>query len=400
MKPIEDIATKLQTIEQSIKGVHSKEVLLSIVCENTERDPKYFKYFDTKIGAHSYRGWSYLPYGPGRDLLFGSLFYFLDNTPRVLRAYPKISYADDLQMFNEVVTCDEKVDGTNLGTWYEPSIKQWLTKTRGTPDATGTSFNGIEFLKLAEKCKVMEQIRDIARDDYTVFTELYGYENPCEYVKYTVPIAQKGLDIIDRRTHRFLDYKSKEKIFSTYGVPMPVLEWVGTLTEDKLGWMVRRSAEKYGILDGTEGMVAKTWVSAINDQAFGKIKCEDCRNLAYIMAGGQIKLPEIKKAVRKSLENIRTTESFNDLMSLAQQELLEDYPENLVNTAAIKIREQLEFTFPQETFQVWGTLDDMKLPTYADKSKIMPILVKTHPSMNSGKIYNAYSLYLRRIGEI
>jgi hypothetical protein len=399
MKPVEDIATKLKAIEESFQGIRSKTKMLAIVCENTERLPDVFKYFNNKVNGHTYRGYAYLPFGAGRDVMFGSLFYFLDGKAKVLRAYPKIQYADSIEMQDQYVWCEEKVDGTNLCTWYEPSIKQPFTKTRGTADATGTSYNGIEFLRLAEKTMAMQYVRTLAKDDYTVFTELYGYENPCEYIHYTIPIAQKGLDVIDKKTHRFLPYSEKKKLFDTYQIEMPILEWEGILTQDKLEWMVRRSAEKYGIDNGSEGMVAKSWVPSIQDQAFGKIKCEECRQLAYIMAGGQIKLPEIKKAVRKALEGIAMTQSFNELMELARQELLEDYPESLVNTAGPKIREQLDYAFPQETFKVWINLDNMKLDSYKDKAKVMPALTKMHPKMSPGAVYNAYCLYLRRKGE-
>ena len=399
MKPLEDISSKLLATEEGIKGIHSKTKLLAIVCETTGRLPDPFKYFNRKVSGHTYRGYIYLPYGPGRDALFGSLFYFLDGKAKVLRAYPKIAYADSNEMFGEYVYCEEKVDGTNLGFWEESSVKQHFSKTRGTPTAIGATFNGVSFLDVTKKTKLIPNIELLVDEDYTVFTELYGYENPCEYIKYTVPHALKGLDIIDRKTHRFLNEKLKRELFQNYEIPIAEIEWQGILTEDTLNWMIRRSEEKYNIPDGTEGMVAKTWVDLIGDQAFGKIKCEACRQLAYIMAGGQIKIPEIKKAVRKALESISITESFDELFDLARQELLEDYPESLVLSAGSKIREQMDFVFPQETFKVWSNLDNMKLDSYTDKAKIMPTLTKLHPKLSPGTVYNAYCLYLRRRGE-
>jgi|26BtaG_2_1085354.scaffolds.fasta_scaffold01192_16 hypothetical protein len=110
---MEIISEKLRATREALQGVKGKEEMLSVISRYTGKPSERFKYFNYSIGAHTYRGYIYAPYRmQEQGELYGSLFYFWDNAPQVLRAFPKIRYAKASDVMGRHVYAEEKLDGT------------------------------------------------------------------------------------------------------------------------------------------------------------------------------------------------------------------------------------------------------------------------------------------------
>jgi len=136
----------------------------------------------------------------------GSIFSIFDNKVFIIRGFPKIRYTSDSRVRGKECVAEEKIDGTNLGIWAFPD-GSIMAKTRmvprwdlGSKRARAHGSWKKKFLDTPNHTKVYK----LARENYLVFVELYGYHNSGEFVKYSVPLAFKVIGIVDLDKFHFL----------------------------------------------------------------------------------------------------------------------------------------------------------------------------------------------------
>ncbi len=396
------ISEQLRITREALKGVKGKEEMLSIVCANTHKTSELFTYFNYDIHGHSYRGYIYNPYQYSfQGELYGTIFYLWDNSPYIVRGYPKILYAQVpiANVLGREVGAEEKVDGTNL-IFFDFPNGQTMGKTRAVPRYDLGGYQGRMWNELAGNTGRMSGIREITKQGYHPVVELYGSHNPCEYIDYPdIAIDMKGLDIIDSRTFSFVPYDKKKILFDNAGIPMPKLQWRGILNQNSLTYL-KNQAES--LMGKYEGFIVKYWSSLYKDQFFGKIKCDAMLELARLRSGS---LPptEIHKAIRKSLDNLPMISSVSELHSMVLEELYSEFNKNYVDASMLRVERAIAKEFPIDTITLWTELDSLSniMPiTLANKGKILAKLSQSSSMFKSNpkQGYKGYLLYLRKNG--
>jgi len=278
-----------------------------------------------------------------------------------------------------------------------------MGKTRAIPRYDMGGYDGRLWNELAGNTGRLDSIRSLTRDDYSPVVELYGYLNPCEFIDYPdTPIEIAGLDIIDNRDFSFLPYKKKRELFECADIPMPDLHWNGVLDQNNLTYL-ENEAER--LMGSYEGFMVKYWSELYRDQMFGKVKCSQMRELARLRAGGAIAIQDIKKAIRKSLDNISMISSVSELHSMVIEELYDEYPKSKVDASHVRIEKVLVRAFPVDTFEVWGYLDDIDKEahiTMDEKGLALRALSENCGVFreNPTRGYNAFVNWLRKNGRL
>lgn len=409
---MEILSEQLRAAREALKGCKGKEAMLSIICEATHKPgilypnkDHRFSYFNYKMGGHSYRGYIYNPFRmTWQGDLYGTIFYFWDNTPYIVRGYPKILYAQvrAANIMGRYVRAEEKVDGTNLIFWNFPN-DQLMGKTRAVPRYDTGGYQGRMWNELAGNTGRLNGIRKLTKDDYNPAVELYGYLNQCDYIDYPdTPIDIKGLDIIDNRTFSFVPYKKKKELFEDADIPMPSLHWEGTLDQNNLTYLEN---EAESLMGGYEGFMVKYWSELYQDQFFGKIKCHAMRELARLRSGGALPIKEIDRAIRKALDSIIMISSVSELHSMVIEELYSDNEKHYVDASLVRIERTIAKAFPIDTIAIWSQLDrldDTMDITEDNKGQVLGTLSITSDefSKNPNRGYRAFILWLKKNGRM
>ena len=387
---------KLVALRESMVGIRGKEALLSLICQVIGGDHTEYKYFNTKVSNHTWRGYVHLE----RDWLFGSLYTLWDNKPYIIRGYPKIKYVEASKVLNKEGVAEGKVDGTCLGIFNLPDASL-MGKTRMGFRWDVPGYMGQVWSDLYKDTGLIENTKSLCDLDYLPFFEMYGERNPCEYVQYTVPIAAKLIDVVDMRTFKFLPYDKKVDFATKFELPIPRLHWKGTFTMGKISWLAWESEARVTI-DGEEGLMAKWFDPVEQDQYLGKIKCDNIRALAIKLSGGAIPSEVINKAVRKAMEGGEYL--YGDVYSLTIQELAEDWPDSKIQISMIGIGKLVRKRCPLEADKTIMWLnkqaeEGMEI-TEENKKVVLRAMRDSTLDLHPSVAYNLFQLYLRRKREI
>lgn len=336
------------------------------------------KKFTYDIDKQKWKGFVYM----NRNSLYGSIFSFYSRTPIVIRGFPKIRYSESSRVFGNEVVVEEKIDGTNIIIWLMPDGKL-MGKTRQTPNFYGQGWKGIVWHQLLKETGFLDSLIKLCKEGYSPAMELYGNKNPGEFIRYSIPISIKILEITDMRTMKFLEYSKKIALCEEYDLPYPKLMFKGLLSPKKLDHL-EKEAEKYLCEDGMEGFVAKYFDPYTKDVHMGKIKSKQVREKCWGMSPRK-SIPRvfIAKAIKKAIDehmDLSSKESFEFI----KKELLEDFEESNVERSISRIVRSLELK-----------MIDMRPPRYEDVHKFLTQLEKEGIEVsfdNKSKVLNITAL--------
>ena len=382
---------KLTTLRESMVGIRGKEALLSLICQVIGGDHTEYRYFNTKVNNHTWRGYVHME----RDWLFGSLYTLWDGSPYVIRGYPKVKYVEASKVLNKEGIAEEKADGTCLGIFNLPD-ESLMGKTRMGFRWDVPGYMGQIWSDLFKDTGLIETTKSLCDLDYHPFFEMYGERNPCEYVQYTVPIAAKMVDVVDMRTFKFLPYNKKVELATEFELPIPRLHWEGTFTIDKISWLARESEARVTI-DGEEGLMAKWFDPIEQDQHLGKIKCDNIRALAIKLGGGAIPIEEVEKAIRKAFDEGLFLQG--DVLSLVIQELAEDWLDSKIKISMVRIEKLVQKVCPAETERVFNWLEKqvdtgMEI-SMENKGTVLRTMAQANLGVPPARGYRILTIYLR-----
>lgn len=261
----------LEELFEECRRKRSLKTIRPIIAEKLNAKGDELKKFTHHFNGYTWQGFIYQK----RNSLMGSIFSFWNNKFIIIRGYPKIKYVEETQVIDREAVVEAKYDGTNLGMWLMPN-GMIMGKTRLVERWDVQGYQGRNWYELWRKCGLEQNIMRLLKEDYQVFGELYGRENKGEFVSYSIPIAFKVFDIVDRRTFSFVSRREKERLCSKYDIPIVEVLWEGILTF-KEAERLEFEAKQYVHEDGYEGFVAKTFSESDMDEYFAKIKCEEIK---------------------------------------------------------------------------------------------------------------------------
>lgn len=360
--------------------------------------PSDYKKFTHQIGPRKWQGIIYR----SRNTMMGTIFSYFGNKVLIVRGYPKIKYSEASRVLNQKAYAENKYDGTNLGIWMMPN-GDLMGKTREVEWWTGQGYKGRKWDILFKQTGHYDALMKITKDDYQVFGELYGSENPGDFVRYTTPINFRAFDIVDRRTFSFLPYRKKVKLMEDYGLEYVGLYWKGQLTMkevEKIEFQIKDLVKE----DGFEGMVAKWYDTEVKDTFFAKLKCMEIREKSWSLSPRSgVPRGLIAKAVRKAYEaNIK---DMDEILAFVKEELIEEAEPALVEKAGDEIKRMVyKLAQPIQDFgeiQVYiKELEDSGIKiTIENTNKVMNLLGTKFFGQNPGKLYNAFMTYVTKDGK-
>jgi len=392
---------RLVELRKKLKRVRSLKTLRYRVCKYLVCGGSDVREFHYKINKHDWKGIIYLK----RNNLMGTIFSLFDNKVLIIRGFPKIRYTHDSRVKDQECVCEEKVDGTNIGIWAFPDgtimgktrmVERW---DKGSKRRAGTWKS--KFLR----APLHEKIYKLAREDYLVFIELYGYCNSGEFVKYSVEMAYKVIGIVDLRAFHFLGRPEVEALCTKYELPLVTVYYKGTLTSKEVQ-RIEMDLDKEMTLDGMEGLVAKYWDMNDYDSYFCKIKCEKIKEACYKMSHSLIPATLIRKAIKKALDENLGEKRIEVLLPFVLEELREEFDESLVEPSMSKIKSLIRYaTTPSNKELKKVVLEAMKdisaqgIDVTDDKNK-GKVLSSLHFRLGDIKGGTLYKIYLELLLEM
>lgn len=391
---------RMDKLMQAIKHKRTIKGLRSAIGEILHSKPADLLEFRMRIGPHIWRGVVYRK----RNSLMGTIVSFFDTKLFVVRGYPHIKYSDDSRIYRKTVIAQEKIDGTNLGIFRLPD-GTITGKTRLTPSWTQEGYHspGKSWQRLFLDCpgEVSECVRDLleAKPDYVVYGELYGSQNQGDFIHYTIPIAFKAFDILDRKTQRFLAPQKAREICEVYNVPFVEQRWEGELTDkniEKIEFELASEVKE----DGVEGWVAKGYFDEDKDAYFAKLKTETIKEQCWEHKAFTIPNSVIRKAMRKTYENYPGLKTVEEYEPHIYDELLEDVTQELLDKSKSKIRGIIRAVLtPGDAALeelVKTQMQDMQRRgiDLENKGHVMSNLASTLGDMNAGTLYRTYQRVL------
>lgn len=387
---------RLLEIEKRLKRVRSLKTLRFRVCEYLKCGGSEIKEFHHKINNHDWKGIIYRK----RNNLLGTIFSLFDNKVLIIRGFPKIKYIHDSKVRDKECIAEEKIDGTNIGIWAFPDgsvmgktrmVERWDlgSKRAGSEGSWKNKF---------EKVPGYTFVYSLAQEGYLVFCELYGYKNPGEFVKYSLPIAFKVIGIVDRKSYAFLFRDEVEVLCKKYNLPLPSIEYRGNLTRKEVEKIEFNLINKV-TLDGMEGLVAKYWDPNDLDTYLSKLKCEKVKEKCWKISSGLIPSLIIRKAIKKARdENLGETQ-INTLLPIVIEELKEEYDQSLIEASEGKIKGLIRRAVTpsdkvlkarvleamQEVFALGVNIEDPK-----NKGKVLSSLHDRLEDINGRTLYKLY----------
>jgi len=398
LEPLE----RLEKLRGSLKGKKSLQAIRSTTSEILKCKPNELKEFSYKINNHRWRGIVYQK----RNSLMGTIVSLWDNKKIILlRGYPKVKYALDSKVRDKSCTVQLKYDGTNLGLFLLPDGTLW-GKTRLTADFRQASFKDKTktwkgLLEQVRNGSTLRRIRRLLEEkNYIIYGELYGYQNPGGFIKYSVPIDFKVFDIVDRNNMRFLSPKEVYDTCWLYGIPRVETIWSGTLTNKEIE-RLEFEARKYLKTDGAEGFVAKTVIG--KDVYMCKLKSEEVKEKAWSLSGKKPTIPTviIRKAIRKTLENFPDKKTLDEIYPVVYEELKEEVKEDLIESCEKKIKGEIKiYLTPSDETLLSVVKEELKELekkgiNLEDKSVVLSHLSEKLDLVNGNTLYKLYAQALR-----
>jgi len=392
----------LSSIREELKGARSIQDIRSIVVQATRCKPGDIKDFHYKLGGHDWKGVIYTK----RNTLMGSVFSLFDSKPFVVRGYPKIRYALDSKLLGKEVTVQMKYDGTNIGLFLLPN-GEIMGKTRLMPRWDVQSLQAMkrqvshwkELFTKIDDGYLLKQVKYLAEDDYMIFGELYGYLNPGEFIKYSIPIAFKAFDIVDTRTLKFLSSKDMEDLCYELDIPYVEELWHGILTRKEVE-RIEYEAKQYVREDGYEGFVAKHFSPIDNDMHFCKLKCEEIKEKAWKLRPTGIPISIIRKAIRKAMESYPYYDKVDQLYPVVREELLEEVEPSLVDESENKIRSVIRRVLSPTPEELKKSIREIMLELRErgmdlnKKGEVLPALAHRLGDISGKMLYRLYTQVL------
>jgi len=385
--------------KRSIAGIRAA------VSEVLQASPADMKEFSHRIGNHRWRGIVYLK----RNSLLGSIFSIFDAKLYVVRGYGKIKYSDDSRVYNRECITQNKYDGTNLGIFCLPDgtmmgktrmIESWLGMAWKRKNLTWEGLFG-----MIENGDLRRRINELLiNHDYVVYGELYGSLNKGEFVKYSVEIAFKVFDILDRKKQRFLPPVEVYRLCEFYNLPVVEQTWSGILTDKEIQ---RIEFELKDLVkdDGYEGFVAKTVID--DDVYMAKLKCDEVKEKCWSISGKKPSIPVLvlRKAVRKILDNFPEAKTIEDMEPHVLDELREEVEEKLLQESIDRIRESIRYAITPSDEDllklVVEKMQEMKTRgiDLHNKGHVLSNLSSALGTIRGGKLYTLYNQALRQLKE-
>lgn len=390
---------RLQLMLTWMKKKSSVKVLRRGLAEILKCSPSGCKEFKHTFGKNKWSGIIYQQ----RNSIYGTIFSFWNRRPLIIRGMPKIDYAEAAELLDKEGIAEEKIDGTNLILWLFPDNTTFLGKTREVERYDGQGWEGRKWHELLFATGEVEKLIALCREGYQVIVELYGCDNPGEFIRYTVPIAIKVLEITDAKSYRFLDYQRKATLCAKHDLPVALPMFTGLLSPKKLE-QLEFEARTYVKEDGMEGFVFK-YFGPDQDIHMGKIKCEELREKSYLMSP-RSKIPKvfIAKAIRKANEN-HVDLSSEDAVTFVKQELLEDFEQKFVDISDKNIRKMLLQSHESnvgQSYELKPILDyfeelNKNVPVVINnKAKVLSVASHKFPMIQAGKLYSAFCIYISK----
>ncbi len=183
-------------------------------------------------------------------------------------------------------------------------------------------------------------------DNYVFYFELVGKINPIiidsemKYGLYDCDYDMILFDIMDKRTHTFLDRKEKELVADKLGIKLVSLQFTFNDTESLKKAIPFMKSEADVHL--SEGFVLK------NGKDIIKVKSDIVLQNAYrlnAMMRGYIDLNDMYNYISKtvSAEYLKRPDEFDNLVELVQIEATADYPEEIVNKQKNQIQKYIAY---------------------------------------------------------
>jgi len=338
----------------------------------------------------------------------GTIVSFFDTKIYVVRGYPKIKYSDDSRVYLKDCIAQEKIDGTNFGIFLLPDGTM-MAKTRMVEHWLGMAFKRknltwkglVEMIDNGDMLRRMNEL--LLVHDCVIYGELYGKLNPGDFIKYSVDIAFKVFDILDRKTQRFLPSEEVQKLCEFYGLPMVNQMWKGRLTDKEIQ-RIEFELEDEVKDDGMEGWVAKTFITEDNDAYFCKLKCEKIKEECYEKtAKPTIPMGIVRKAVHKVLENFPDYKTMETMEPYVIDELKEEAEDSLIEMSMDRIRASIRFALtPSDEELLELVIQKLKNMQsrgidITNKGQVLPNLASTIGSISGGTLYRLYQLALPKI---
>lgn len=387
-----------------LKKKRSLKGLRTAVSEVLKADPGDMKDFNYNVGPHKWRGTIYQK----RNSLMGTVVSFFDTKLYVIRGYPKIKYSDDSRVYLKACVAQEKIDGSNFGIFLLPDGTM-MSKTRMAVNWNSPAFKRKEktwhqLFEMIDNGNLLKRINEmLVNHDYIVYGELYGKLNPGDFVKYTVDIAFKVFDIIDRKTNRFLPASEVYRLCEFYGIPFVNETWSGILTDKEIQRIEFELQDQLKD-DGMEGWVAKTFLTDEKDTYMCKLKCEKVKEECW-RKDRKPMIPTliVRKAVRKTLENFPEAKTIEDMEPHVLSELREEVEEVLIQESIDKIRASIRFAITPSNEEllklVIQKLTEMQLKgiDIRNKGHALSNLASLLGTISGGTLYRLYQAALREM---
>lgn len=353
-----------------------------------------YRCFEHEINGKTWRGFIYLK----RNSLMGSIFSYYDGEPFIIRGYPKIHYAEDSKVLEKEAWAEEKIDGTNLLFWTFPD-GYLMGKTRLVERADRQGYQGNNWMQMVSATGILGEVKNICEKGYQVVGELYGEDNPGEFIRYTTPLAFAVFDVCKRDNFEWLSLDEKTKLLWDTNVPQVEVEWMGTLTSDEIFRLEKLAGEKVKE-DGLEGYVVKYYDEDEKDAHFAKVKTEKIKELAWKIAEMSASVPMefVRKAVKKAWDNQGGLETTDDIVAFVEAELLEEFDEERVKKSKNRIKKIIgaRFTPPEESEELDAFFKELEKRgiDLSNKGKVLSMTSHNFPGINPGKLFKAYQSYL------
>jgi len=350
--------------------------------------------FEHEINGKTWKGFIYLK----RNSLMGSIFSYYDDVPFIIRGYPKIPYAEDSKVLEQEAWAEDKVDGTNLLFWTFPD-GYLMAKTRLVERADRQGYQGNNWMQMASSTGLLDEIKMVCEQGYQVVGELYGEDNPGEFIRYTTPLAFAVFDICKRENFEWLGLDEKTKLLWNTNIPQVEVEWMGKLTSDAIFKLEKLAGEKIKE-NGIEGYVVKYYDEKDKDAHFAKVKTGIIKELAWKLADMSASVPMefIRKAIKKAWDNQDGLKTTDDIIAFVEDELLEEFDEERVKKSKNRIKKLIgvRFTPPEESKELDIFFDELKgrKIDLNNKGKILSMTSKAFPGITPSTLFKAYQSYL------
>ena len=404
---IESPGQRMDKLISALKRKRSIQGIRTAVSEVLNAKPSDMKEFSKKIGNHRWRGIVYQK----RNSLMGTIVSFFDNKIFVVRGYPKVKYSDDSRVYGRECSSWEKIDGSNVGIFLLPD-GTIMGKTRMTANWDQESWgkhgkSWEQMIKSIDGGNLLIRIGELlGNHDYAIYGELYGYENPGDFIKYSIPLNFKVFDILDLKTQRFLEPGRVRELCELYFIPYAKEMWSGTLTGKEVERIEFQLKEEMK-LDGMEGWVAKTYLEEERDVYCCKLKCQEIREKCWEESTPTIPTNVIRKAIRKTLENNPDFKTIEEIEPIVNDELREEVEEDLLIKSRSKIQSQIRHILTPTDESLYKLVEEtmneleQKGISLEDKAKVLSSIAFRIGDINGGTLFRIYTqIMIKRRKEI